>query len=256
MTDLTALPPPPDDLVAGRASLFLDFDGTLVEIAARHDGVVVHDTVRGLVRALARRLDGRLAVVSGRPAGDILGYLCPDGEQPGFAIAGSHGLELRRADGRTALPPRPEGLDTTIADLRAFAAPRPGVVIEEKPFGVAIHYRQAPDAAAAADAIAEAAARASGLALQRGKMVCELRAGGADKGDAVRALMAEAPMAGTRPIFLGDDLTDEAGFRAVAAAGGAGILIGDRPGPTAARYALPDVSAVHHWLGAIAGVSA
>lgn len=247
--------PPPQDIVADECSLFLDFDGTLAEIAERHDGVVVDARLPALLAALGERLGGRLAVVSGRAADDLIGYLGAGPCPPGFAIAGSHGLELRRPDGRSITPARPAGLDAAIAELNAFAEAHPGVVVEPKPFGVALHYRQAPDAAAEAEALAEAVSARSGLALQGGKMVCELKDAGAHKGDAVRALMAEPPMAGTRPIFLGDDLTDEAGFEAAASAGGAGILVGDRPGPTAARFALPDVPAVHHWLSTIAGVT-
>lgn len=237
-------------------SLFLDFDGTLVEFADRHDGVVVDAHVPALLAALVRRLDGRVAVVSGRPAAEIRALLLRDGETAGFAIAGSHGMELLWPDGRATLPQSPSSIAEASATLHAFAAGRPGIVIEDKPFGVALHFRQAPDAAADCEALAEAVAASTGLSLQHGKMVCELRAEGADKGDAVRTLLAELPMAGSRPIFLGDDLTDEAGFEAANVAGGVGILVGDREGPSAAGYALPDVEAVHAWLGALAGVPA
>jgi trehalose 6-phosphate phosphatase len=252
--DLPALPAAPDLITAAEISLFLDFDGTLVAIAERHDAVVVEPSLGRLVMALADRLDGRMAVVSGRSADAILSYLGIVGPAP-FAVAGSHGLELRWSDGRAESPARPEGLDEVIAAFEALADAHPGIVLEEKPFGAALHYRLAPDAGPACDALTEAVAARTGFTLQHGKMVVELRASGADKGDAVRRFMAEPPMAGTHPVFIGDDLTDEAGFRAADELGGWGVLVGG-PRATAARYRLGGVDEVHEWLGGLAGVTA
>ncbi len=246
---------PPPEPASGAISLFLDFDGTLVEIAERPDAIVVDDRLRDLVRRLAERLDGRLAVVSGRTAGEIVAFLHAADCQPPFAIAGSHGLELRWTDGRSESPARPEALGAVLDGFAALARSHPGVVVEEKPFGAALHYRGAPDAGPECDALAQAMAQAHGLSLQRGKMVCEVRLPGADKGDAVRRFMADRAMAGTTPIFLGDDVTDEAGFVAAAALGGWGVQVGATP-ITAAHYRLADVTAVHRWLGRIAGESA
>jgi trehalose 6-phosphate phosphatase len=255
-TSSQSLPAPPSGLLDGAVGLFLDFDGTLVDLAERHDSVVVAERVPALLKALSHRLEGRLAIVSGRPAHEILSYLDQPAHAPCFAVAGSHGLELIRTDGRRDAPEPPGGLAGAIAALQAFAKNWPGVVIEEKPFGVALHYRQAQEAAEAGARLAKDIAASSGLSLQHGKMVYELRAIGADKGDAVRLLLEDPGMAGSRPVFLGDDLTDEAGFAVANVLGGAGILIGERDGPTSARYGLPDVSAVHGWLGNFAGVSA
>ncbi len=249
------LPLAPVDLDEGHISLFLDFDGTLVDLADRHDAVIVPPQVRALVAALARRLDGRLAVVSGRPADEILAYLHAGDSAPPFAIAGSHGLELRWTDGRREAPPPSDAVAIAVAAFLDFADAHPGVVVEGKPFGVALHYRQAPDAGPASIALAEQVALEQGFAVQHGKMVCELRIAGANKGDAVRRFLAEPPMAGSRPFFLGDDLTDEAGFAAAAALGGAGVLVGHAERQSAARYRLADVAAVHDWLRAIAGAS-
>lgn len=255
MPDAIAPLAPAPDLVSEGLSLFLDFDGTLVDIAERHDAVVVEPGLGRLIAALAGRLDGRLALVSGRSAADILSRIEIADAQPPFAVAGSHGLELRWSDGRAEAPVQPEGLDEVLAALNALARAHPGVVVEEKPYGVALHYRQAPDAGPPCDELAETIAARTGFTLQRGKMVVELRAHGADKGDAVRRFMAEPPMAGTRPVFVGDDLTDEAGFRAAEALGGWGILVGG-PRETAARYRLPGVKDVHEWLDGLAGVTA
>ncbi|MBR0551363.1 trehalose-phosphatase [Stakelama marina] len=239
-----ALANPPRDLLRG-SSLFLDFDGTLVEIAARPDGIEVDARLRSLVKHLAAALDGRLAIVSGRPMQSIAEYL---GE--GFAVSGSHGLEMRWADGREVVPARPDGLDTATAELKAFAEHWDGVLIEEKPFGVGLHYREA--AAEAEDAsrlLVEQLADATGLKLQAGKKVFELRLAGAHKGAAIAAFMDTPPFAGSSPVFLGDDVTDEDGFEAVAQLGGAGILVGDVR-PTLARYRLDDVTATLDWLEA------
>ncbi|WP_419827767.1 trehalose-phosphatase [Sphingomonas sp.] len=240
------LPPPPADLLDG-AALFLDFDGTLVELAATPAAIVVPASLKALLPRLAAALDWRLAIVSGRAAHEIVRYLALDPAAPGIAIAGSHGLERVHPDGRREAPAPSAGVMMATAALRRATAAMPGAAVEEKPFGAALHYRLAPARAAECEALAERVAAETDLHLQRGKMVAELRMSGVDKGGAVAALLAEAPMRGHRPIFVGDDLTDEAGFRAADAAGGAGILVGEREG-SAARYALPDVGAVVAWL--------
>jgi trehalose 6-phosphate phosphatase len=249
-TSGTDAPPPPPDLLNG-ASLFVDFDGTLVEIAARPDAIEIDERLRLLMRRLATRLDGRLAVVSGRPAREVRRLF----GTPSLVIGGSHGLELHWADGRTSSPPRPEGLDHVLAEMCRLRDAHPGILIEDKPFGAALHYRQAPEAEAACHALALRLSRESGLPLQRGKMMVEVRAQGADKGAALMAFMAEPGMAGTRPIFIGDDETDEAGFLAAAALGGAGILVGP-PRASAARYRLEGVAATLAWLDAACGGAA
>ena len=122
-----------------------------------------------------------------------------------------------------------------------------GLLVEEKPAGVALHYRLAPERAEEVNAFLEALAARSGLALQRGKMVAELRPEGSDKGAALRRLMGEPPFAGARPVFVGDDLTDEDAFRAAASLGGEGVLVGPAR-PSAARWRLDGVADVNSWL--------
>jgi trehalose 6-phosphate phosphatase len=121
------------------------------------------------------------------------------------------------------------------------------VIVEIKPGGVAVHYRQAPQSEALCRTTATKLAADIGMAVQLGKMVVELKHPAADKGQALKQFMAAAPFVGTLPIFIGDDLTDEDGFAAAAELGGAGVLVGpDRS--TEAKYRLEDVGSVRHWL--------
>jgi trehalose 6-phosphate phosphatase len=241
MPDLS--PPPPVSLPD--AALFLDFDGTLVELADTPDAIRVPPALGPLLDRLRRRLDGRLAIVSGRSIADLERHLpCS-----GVAVSGSHGLELRLANGLSLPLSVPPGLEHARADVERFAAGRPGMIVESKPLGIAVHFRLAPDQEEEVlDFMAETA-RQQGLLLQSGNMVAELRPRGAHKGDALKALMMEPRFMGARPLFVGDDLTDEHAFAAAAELGGAGILVGS-PRKTAARYRLASVDAVADWLGA------
>lgn len=238
---MTPLPLPSNSLIE-HASLYLDLDGTLVEFADRPDSIAVGAELRELLTNLAKRLDGRVAIVSGRGIDDLDRHLA----LTGIAMAGSHGIERRRADGRTS-GPAPIG---TLAELQREAgdyAALHGMLAEMKPHGVAIHFRDTPERGDSVEAFTAGLADRHGLRLQRGAMVRELRPDGANKGDAVRAFQAEPPFASGRPVFVGDDVTDEDAFRAVADMGGVGVLVGDER-DTAAAYRLPSVSAVLDWL--------
>lgn len=239
--------PPPPLPTGGKTALFLDFDGTLVELADAPGSIAVPPGLKPLLDRLSARLGGRLALVSGRAIDDLQSHL----GGAGVVIAGSHGAELRYADGRSVPVSAPPGLAEARAAVRRFAAESDGLLVEDKPAGVALHYRLAPGRERAVDAFVEALAGRSGLAVQRGKMVAELRPEGADKGAALRRLMAEPPFAGARPVFVGDDLTDEHAFEAAAALGGGGVLVGP-PRPTAARWRLDGVAEVTRWLEAAA----
>lgn len=246
-TGMADLLPPPADLLIG-AALFLDFDGTLVELAETPDAIRLPDTLRPLLERLAERLEGRLAIVSGRAVADLDGHL----GRCGVAVSGSHGLELRFADGQALPLALPEALEEAREALTALAAKDPRLLVEHKPASVALHFRKAPERAGEAEAYVAEVAERTGLCVQPGKMVLELRPHGADKGDAVRRLMTEPPFTGARPLFVGDDLTDEHAFAAAAALGGAGILVGPAR-QTAAAWRLESVEAVTAWLsGAVA----
>lgn len=241
------LPTPPSALLRD-AALFLDFDGTIVSLAARPDAIQVDDDLKQLMQTLHRILNGRVAIISGRPVAEIRHYLQNDE----IVVAGSHGLELSWPDGSAwTLSPPPELVHLN-AELESLATHYPGILIEKKPFGVAIHYREAPEAQEMCRQRAIDLSQRTGLRLQTGKMVFELKAPGADKGTAIDKLMSAPPMLGYMPIFLGDDDTDEAGFSAVERMGGAGILIGPMR-RTAASYALPDVHNAIAWLKTVEG---
>ncbi|UZK65937.1 trehalose-phosphatase [Sphingomonas sp. M1-B02] len=235
-------PPPP--LRAATHSLLLDFDGTLVELADRPESVVVEPALSNLLRRLAGTFQGRIALVSGRSAAQLEGFL---GETlADIAMVGSHGAEVQTGSGHTA-PIRPPALIEAEHAVRAMFAGWEGVVVEIKTLGVAVHYRLAPAAEPEARALIQRLARDDGLAVQEGKMMIELRTAGHDKGSGITALMAHAPFTGSVPVFAGDDVTDEAGFVAVEALGGLGVLVGPER-ETAAGYRLDDVAAVHAWL--------
>ncbi|TFI57764.1 trehalose-phosphatase [Sphingomonas parva] len=241
------LRPPPSDLLDG-AALFLDFDGTLVELAEAPDAIRVPGHLRPLLTRLSDRLGGCVAIVSGRAIADLDRHLGP----VTLAMSGSHGLELRFADGRLAPLAASGALNAARGEIRRFAEETPGLLVEEKPASIALHFRGAPDRAPQARALFEALARRTGLSVQPGKMVLELRPAGANKGDALATLMGEPAFAGKRPVFVGDDLTDEHAFAAAAELGGAGILVGPARA-TAARWRLDDVAAVAAWLSNASG---
>ncbi len=243
---LSHLPPPP--ALLQRPALFLDMDGVLAPLAATPDAVVPDPRRTAVLRGLATRLDGRVAIISGRTIAEIDRIA----ERAAVPASGVHGLERRRADGSLDhAAPAPTVRDVVVAFDR-FARDRPGVIVEDKLVSAGLHYRGAPDEAAAAEALARSLAGETGLALQSGNLVVELKTPGTDKGTALKAFMLEPPFAGAMPVMLGDDLTDEDGFRAAAALGGFGVLVGPHR-PTAATFALCDVEAVLDWLDTVEG---
>ena len=142
---------------------------------------------------------------------------------------------------------RPEALPANVsAEIERFAKEN-ALLYEAKPHGAALHWRNKPIGANAAERFVAQLATEHDLEIKRGKGVVELVAAGADKGSAVRAFLSQLPFAGSRPIFIGDDVTDEDGFVAAREAGGFAIAVGEREA-TGADYALADVAAVHHWL--------
>ncbi|UCG72237.1 MAG: trehalose-phosphatase [Chromatiales bacterium] len=239
---LPSPPPAPERPIA----LFLDFDGTLVEIAPRPGDVVVGDSLRALLESLHVALGGALAVVSGRRLSDLLAHLAP----LRVPATGSHGLEYQLRPGHSQSTTDARLPECAWRELEAFVAAHPALLLEHKGHGAAVHFRQAPELA---DAVAATLGTlrdrdAPDFMLQAGKMVWELRPQGITKATAIERFMATPPFAGRLPVFVGDDVTDEDGFRAVNALGGWAIYVGEDAGDTVAGMALPDVTAVHRWL--------
>lgn len=237
----TILIPP---LLPADAALFLDFDGCLVDIAPRPDAVQIPDGLTRRLERLRLRLNGALALVSGRDVADLRSWL------PDFSgvIAGSHGAELS-VDGGAIQRTHDIDLDVTAlhADAARAVADHPAILVEPKPHGVALHYRADPALRGVAEtAMRNLADAYAGMILQPAKMAVELRPAGTGKGGAVERLLAAPPFAGRTPVYAGDDLTDEEAMAVAQSHGGFGVKIG--AGETLARYRLPDPSAVAHWL--------
>ena len=225
-------------------ALFLDLDGTLAPIMDRPDAVGPDPRRTFVLRRLVQRFDRRVAIVSGRTLKEVTAIT----ENVVPALAGVHGLERRGVlgDHQAAVP------DPDLAEAREIfqnlARSQPGLICEDKGVSVGLHYRGCP---AACEAVREAARRleaSTDLLLQEGDMVAELRTRGDDKGGAVKRFMAEWPFQGARPVFVGDDLTDEDGFLAAQAGGGFGVLVGPQRRVTVARHRLETPSAVLAWL--------
>lgn len=223
-------------------ALFLDFDGTLVEIAPRPDAIKVPAGLCRSLQLLSARLDGRLAIVSGRSLDDLCGHL----DLSGMARAGSHGDMRVAADG-SVIGEEPEPLaQFVLRDLAEFAE-RHGLLLEHKSHGAALHYRDRPQMERAVSRFSSLLAEQYELAIKAGKCVVELVPRGDGKAGAVAAFMSGEPFYGAHPIFIGDDVTDEDGFRAAREFGGFGIAVGERVSDTA-QFHLPDISHVHSWL--------
>ena len=220
-------------------ALFLDVDGTLLEIESHPDDVRAGPRLQALLARIAGALDGALALVSGRSIASLDRIFAP----LVLPAAGLHGLERRGADGRVHYP---AGFATRMSEARgsliAFVEGHPGLLLEDKGAALALHYRNAPDLAGAARAAMEDARNTLGedFHVQEGKMVLELKPTGEDKGTAIAAFLAEPPFVGRTPVFIGDDVTDEDGFRVVNRLGGHSVRVGQAPG-SAAGFTVPGV---------------
>ncbi|MEJ6021552.1 trehalose-phosphatase [Ramlibacter sp. PS4R-6] len=212
-----------EDILFPSCAVFLDFDGTLVDIAPQPEAVIVPPALSATLAQLHGWLGGALALISGRPIAQIDAFLKP----LVLPAAGVHGAERRGADGRLSLLST-HPLEVVEAAAAALVKGDPRLRLETKRGSVALHYRQAPEREAECIAAMQAAVEESpGLTLLRGKMVVEAKPGGASKGAAIEAFMAEAPFAGRTPVFVGDDITDEVGFATVQRLKGLGVKVGE-----------------------------
>lgn len=235
----------PPALDARANSLFLDLDGTLFEIRDHPALVRPEAELSALILSTARKLDGALAILTGRPAAEAAMLL----DHNVIHIAGLHGADLLESAAR---PHRRN--DPRVRRAREDVEQRIqrhdiDVDLEDKGLGIALHYRRRPQHAELVMAIIDDAAAHHGMRALHGKMVSELTPHEASKGVALQTLAQRPPFRGRLPVAVGDDTTDEDAFRAANALGGMSILVG-APRPSSARYSLPDVAAVRAWLGA------
>jgi trehalose 6-phosphate phosphatase len=227
---------------------FLDVDGTLLEIEADPDLVTADARLRRLLQGLSSKYGGAVALVSGRSLEQldrIFGGLT-------LAAAASHGLQQRLPDGTvlnraSGVPPG------SLRRVTEFADRHPGLVVEQKPFSVGLHYRARPELEAA---VLEAMEKIhseldNDVRLMHGKMVVEIMPAGANKGSAIRSFMQASPFEGRLPVFVGDDVTDEYGFAVVNELGGMSIRVGSAAA-SAAKWQLKDVADLRAWLKAAA----
>lgn len=231
-----------------KLAVFLDFDGTLADIAERPDAVSVPRQTRDALQRLDRSTQGALAIITGRSIDEIDRFLAP----LTLPVAGVHGLERRTAGGkRTRAAINGEALEAVRQRLELFAGQHPDTLLEVKPGSVALHYRRRPDLAQESTLAVHAAAEGlTGLHILHGKMVLEVKAGRATKADAVASFMGEQPFQGRMPLFAGDDVTDEDAFQQIGLMKGISIKIGH--GNTVAAYRTEDTASFRRWLGDLA----
>ncbi len=227
-------------------ALFLDFDGTLADIAPHPSAVQVHTSMVSTLHSIYHLFGGAVAIVSGRSVADIDTFLSP----LVFPVAGEHGAQWRNPQGDFF-----ELDDTTFASVlepivqaaEVLVQQHGTLLLERKTVGFALHYRMAPALYTLCwNTLLPMVQRTSLLALMRGKYVMEVVPSAVDKGTAIGSLMQLPPFLGRTPIFIGDDVTDEAGFAAVQSAGGYGIKVG--AGPSVALHRCPNPAALRAWL--------
>jgi len=230
-------------------ALLLDVDGTMVDIAPRPDEVHVPDDLCRALARLLKRTDGALALVSGRPIRDLDGLFSP----LILPVVGGHGAEMRVRDERviSSVEPLPQPLRAALAQARDFD---PGIVVEDKGYSVGLHYRNAPQAEERlrvhiAAICAEFANEATEVL--PGKALFEVKRPGVNKGNGVRQLMKHPPFAGRQPVFIGDDVTDEAVFAILPDLGGIGFSVSRHFEGTAGIFDSP--GAVRSALQRLAG---
>jgi trehalose 6-phosphate phosphatase len=232
-------------------AFFLDFDGTLVELAARPDLVrAPPDFIRQLAQ-LQALTSGAVAIVTGRQLAVVDDALAP----VRLAGAGIHGLEMRlTADDQIWQVSDGGSLEQLRSMASSWVLAHPGLMLEDKGLSLALHYRERPELGPAVIAYAESlcGTHPGRLTVQHGKMVAELREAGPDKGDALRMLMRGADFAGRIPVMFGDDITDEGAFAAAHELGGIGVLVGAATHRSIAAAQVQSPEEVRRMIGRLA----
>jgi len=236
------------ELRGENVAFFLDFDGTLADFSDDPAAVALPPSESRSLEKLKRATGSAIAIISGRSIADLERLIAPL-ELP---LAGVHGLERRNAQGEMLRMPTNEAVLLKARNrLRTFSLGHAGILVEEKPGSIALHYRKRPELEAPCMATVRTIVDANpGLQLLHGKMVIEIKAGQATKADAIRAFMREEPFTGRHPVFAGDDATDEDAFPVMKALGGTSIKVG--PGPTQATYRAASIDEFRSWLGRVA----
>jgi len=228
----------------GNIALFSDFDGTIVEIAPRPDAIRFTGEDADLFATAMKSFGGAVAIVSGRNLDDVRHYV---GDFDGV-ISGGHGTELL-IEGKIERHelPDPERLEHIKAAVTEFAVIDPRVILEEKTYGVVLHFRQNPEMEFKARKFAECLLEGSNdFEIQPAKMALEIKPKNISKAGAIEKIMLAPQFFGRTPIYVGDDATDETAFAYVNEQDGISIKIGD--GPTAARYRTESPASFKKWL--------
>jgi len=238
------------DINLHHSAILLDVDGTIVDLAPTPRDVVVPPRLKKTLKALCRHTEGAVAFVSGRPLGDLDRLFAP----LKLAAVAGHGAEMR-VSGRD----EPSRYDTPLGgDLRrqfkALVAKLDGIILEDKGYSLALHYRLAPQHA---DTVREAVAAAcavypkSAIEVLPGKAVIEVKSSAFNKGTGIRELMRFPPFRGRSPVFVGDDVTDRAAFSVLPEFGGTGFSVGHKIPGLAGCFPRPQD--VREWLYGLAG---
>jgi len=231
--------------------LFLDVDGALAELAETAAPTAADATRRTLLDEVAERLGGAVALVSGRSIAGVDALFAP----LRLPTAGLHGVERRKASGAVQGAGYVDAqLNAARAALAHFVAEHPGTLLEDRHRSLAVHFRGAPQHESSVRHAIAAAAKPMGTnyQVQQGNQMLEIKPYGFTKGTAVKEYLQEPPFSGRKPVFVGDDLWDSSGFRAVEVFGGICIAVGDRIG---GEWRAEDATAVRRWLETIAALT-
>lgn len=231
-------------------ALFLDIDGTLVDLAETPNSITIPSSLPFDLDALSQKLGGALALVTGR----AISFVDPLFYPFHFPVAGLHGAERRDADGRIRRVIVPPAFEEMKKQIAVEASQWPGVLVEDKGAAVAAHYRLAPECQPLVEDMMDRYFVEAGpdWTLQRGKMVVEIRPARAGKGDAINAFLSEEPFKGRRAFAAGDDFTDEAMFRTVNELGGQSLFIGTDSAETQARLRIASPAILRRLIAQLA----